>query len=133
MMIKLFRRLRKNDRGVAMIEFAIIAILFFTLIFGIIEFAWLFNGYITLEAAAKEGARIAIIGASAEEIETAVKNHAFTFIDSEDFIEDIVIGTRTGHEAEVTVTGKLPLLTGFFFFIDNPFEMRATAFMLQES
>jgi len=128
-----FRKLRKSERGAAMVEFAIIAMLLFTLLFGIIEFAWLFNGYITLEAAAKEGVRLAIIGASDEEIETAIKNHAFTFLDSGGFIDDIDIGTRTGHETYVTIIGNLPLLINFFFFIDNPFEMKATAYMLQES
>ncbi len=130
---RFLHRFRKDDCGAEMLEFAIVILLLLVFIFGIIEFGWIFNGYITLEAAAKEGARVAIIGASDQEIETAVKRQAFTFIDSEDFIDDIVIGTRTGHEASVTVTAKLPLLTGFFFFIDNPFEMKATAFMLQES
>ena len=134
---RFLHRFRKDDCGAEMIEFAIVIMLLLVFIFGIIEFGWIFNGYITLEAAAKEGARVAIIGASDQEIEAeieaAVKRQAFTFIDSEDFIDDIVIGTRTGHEASVTVTAKLPLLTGFFFFINNPLEMKATAYMLQES
>ena len=135
MIRRFIRRLRKNERGAAMVEFALIAILFFTLLFGIIEFGWIFNGYITLEAAAKEGARLAVIGADEEEVLTAIRKQSFTFLDieGEDFIEDIQYGTRTGDEFFVTVRGKLPLLVGFFPFINNPFEMEATAIMIHES
>ena len=125
-----FRKLGKSERGAAMVEFAIIAMLFFALIFGIIEFGWIFNGYITLEAAAKEGARLAIIGKTDQEIINAIKNHAGTFqIDN----VEINKGIRLGSEANITVTATLPLLIGFFPFIGNTFEMEVVAYMLRES
>jgi len=131
---RFIRRLRKNERGAAMVEFALIAILFFTLLFGIIEFGWIFNGYITLEAAAKEGARLAIVGASDADIKKAVTNHAmtFNFVDSEEKEGiDVSIGKRRGDETTVTVTGELPLLVGFFP-INNPYPLEVTARMTQE-
>ena len=129
-----FRQLGKSERGAAAVEFAIVALLLFTLIFGIIEFGWIFNGYITLEAAAKEGARLAIVGASDTDIKKAVKDHAmtFNFVDSEE--EEgiaISIGGRRGDETTVTVKGQLPLLVGFFG-ITNPYPLEATAIMTQE-
>ena len=134
MIRRFIRRLRKNERGAAMIEFALIAIMFFTLLFGIIEFGWIFNGYITLEAAAKEGARLAVVGASDEDIKKAVTNHAMTFNNGDGELVDgiaISIGNRRGDETTVTVTGELPLLVGFFP-INNPYPLEVTARMIQE-
>jgi len=76
-------RLNKNEQGVALIEFAIAAPLLILLFMGIVEFGWLFNGWVTITGAAREGARIAVyIGeiddkvVCEESIRSAVTNHA---------------------------------------------------------
>jgi Flp pilus assembly protein TadG len=106
-----FRRLRKNERGAAMLEFAIVIPFLLLLLMGIVEFGWIFNGYITLTGSAREGARLAVVGAEESEIREAVRNHAtaFTLQDA-----DIVInpGVYQGDEAKVTVTGEIDLLIG---------------------
>ena len=131
MMRRLFRRLGQDDRGAELIEFAIVILLLLVFLFGIIEFGWIFNGYITLEAAAKEGARLAVVDASNPEIIAAVKKHAFTFqLQNEEIL--IAKGHKRGVETTVTVRGQLPLLTGFFPFINNPFPLEAIASMIQE-
>ena len=111
-----FRKLRKSERGASMVEFAIVALLLFTLIFGIIEFGWLFFGWITLTGAVREGARLAIVGEDG--IEQAVINHAR--------VVNITSGPKiskggSGPTKTVTVeaTGEIPLLTGLFSFLSN--------------
>lgn len=56
MVVPRSRKKRKN--GVVAVEMAIVAPLLFTLLFGIIEFGWLFTVKNTMVNAAREGARV---------------------------------------------------------------------------
>jgi Flp pilus assembly protein TadG len=51
----------KTQHGAAMVEFALIALLFFMLLFGIIEFGRAFFTYNTLVEATRRGARVATV------------------------------------------------------------------------
>ncbi len=51
----------KTQRGAAMVEFALIALLFFMILFGIIEFGRAFFTYNTLVEATRRGARVAAV------------------------------------------------------------------------
>lgn len=118
--ITIFNRLKKNVRGAALIEFAIITPVLIILLLGIIEFGWLFNGWITITSAAREGARIAIIKTADENFHTlvqeAVENHATT-------LHSINANISTKHEkikgtdynsVTVIATGQLEPLVSFF-------------------
>ena len=102
-----------------MIEFAIVAMLLFTLIFGIIEFGWILNGYVTLTSAAQEGARKAIVMNSEErnigEIIGTVRTHAriFNLSDVEGVDIHIHFADDVGEETIIVVNGDLDLLIGF--------------------
>lgn len=129
-----FRGFRKNEKGAAMVEFAVIALLLLALIFGIIEFAWILNGYITLTFAVREGARLAVVSdiSDENEIKDLVVAYAGTF-DIER--SDVSVVWASGNQKETTVRvaqGELPLLVGFFPFIANPFNLSAEASMRQE-
>ena len=67
-------RLRKNESGQTLVEFALIASLLFLILFGIIEFGRIFHAYLVVTSAAREGARKAAITGTAADIETAVRN-----------------------------------------------------------
>lgn len=56
---------RHHDDGAAAVEFALIAVILFTLIFGAIQFGYAFFEYISVTHAAREGARWAALGADA--------------------------------------------------------------------
>ena len=129
----LFRRLGKSERGATMIEFAIVALLLFFLIFGIMEFAWILLGHITLTGAVREGARQAVVshysGISENDIKKVVMDHAWNLQFSEADIE-VDLESSYGQETSVEVKeAELPLLTGIFPFISNPYvisEVKAT-------
>jgi len=57
--------LRRRDghraRGAAVVEFAVVLPLLLTILFGIIEYGWVFMVRQTLQTAAREGCRIAIL------------------------------------------------------------------------
>ena len=55
------RRKHRKETGAAMVEFAIIAWVFFLLLFGVIEFARLLFTFNTLTEVARRGARVAAV------------------------------------------------------------------------
>jgi len=55
---------RKKEKGAAAVEFALTAMLLFTLIFGVIDFSYIFWGTLSMQHAVREGARYAVTGQS---------------------------------------------------------------------
>lgn len=63
-LLRAFAAPLKCDQGQALVEFGLIAMVFLTLVFGIIDFARLFQSWVTVQYAAREGARYALTGRS---------------------------------------------------------------------
>lgn len=62
------RALKGDERGAAAVEFALLLPVISMLFFGIVTFGFLFNIYISVTHAAREGARWAALGASSSEV-----------------------------------------------------------------
>jgi hypothetical protein len=60
------RRMPHRVRGQAIVEFCLVAMLFFTLLFAILDFGMLLNDWISVTTAASAGARRAAVGACLE-------------------------------------------------------------------
>jgi len=78
LLIKLSRRRAPRltgarEEGVAAVEMALVMPLLLLLVFGIIEFGFIFNRYITLTHAAREGVRLLAIGESSSTATTAAE------------------------------------------------------------
>lgn len=56
------KRKRSRERGQALVEFAMASLVFFLLVFGIFDMVRLFESWIAVQHAAREGARYAITG-----------------------------------------------------------------------
>jgi len=70
------RSCRRNRRGAAVVEFAIVAPVFFLLIFGMIEYGRMVMVQQVLTNASREGARKAVLeGVSDSEVQTAVSSY----------------------------------------------------------
>ncbi len=52
-------RIHKKEDGAALVEFAIVATILFTLLFGIIEFGLAFRDWLSVTSSTREGARVA--------------------------------------------------------------------------
>jgi Flp pilus assembly protein TadG len=50
-----------DDRGATLVEFALLAPLFFLIIFGIIEFGWIFAQHLDVRHGTREGARLVAV------------------------------------------------------------------------
>jgi Flp pilus assembly protein TadG len=69
-------RLRDTQRGQALVEFALIVPVFILLVMGIFDLGRAVYGYNTVNNAAREGARLAIVDQTITEIKTEAVNHA---------------------------------------------------------
>jgi Flp pilus assembly protein TadG len=67
------KNLARDEKGASAVEFALIASLLFVVLFGIIQFGIAYNRTQGLQAAAREGARIASIGGTQADIKTRVQ------------------------------------------------------------
>lgn len=66
------RRDSPRARGAAVVEFAVVLPLLLTILFGIIEYGWVFMVRQTLQTAAREGARVAVLQTSVEPYSTVM-------------------------------------------------------------
>ena len=66
--------IRRNEKGQAMVEFAIVAPILLLLVFGIVQFGILFNNYLTLTDAVRTGARQAAVSRTLSDPVTTTKN-----------------------------------------------------------
>ena len=55
---------RHGERGASMVEFALLAPVFFLVIFGIIEMGMIFQAWVSVQHGSQLGARFAVVGAS---------------------------------------------------------------------
>ena len=62
------KRIKKSEKGQSMVEFALVLPLLLILLFGILEFGLIFNSYLTITHASREGARIASLGGTDAEV-----------------------------------------------------------------
>lgn len=68
------RKGRRNDRGATLLEFAIVATVFFSALFGVLEFGRLLFTHNALRDAARRGARYAVVRKNDAAGIAAVKN-----------------------------------------------------------
>jgi len=123
----IFYRLKKDEKGQSLVEFAFVIIPLVLLLLGIIEFSWLFNGQMIITGAAREGARASVIGEDAEE---AVNKYISA---SAVIVKDVlIIPGNQGEEKwkEVTVNGEMEPLVGFF--LHDTINLTAKSKMRQE-
>lgn len=65
---------RRAEKGAAAVEFALVASLLITLLFGVIDFGWMINRDTLLNNAAREGAREGSLNPTSADITTAVRD-----------------------------------------------------------
>jgi len=126
------------EHGAALVEFAVLAPLLILLLFGLIEFSWLFSQNLDVRHGAREGARIAAVDGFADTDGNGtvspgeVAAQVCSRMDAGAVAGDTLISTtRTGgtvgSDVAVTVDAPPQSLTGFFAtFIPSSMRLRST-------
>jgi Flp pilus assembly protein TadG len=70
------RRIRRDESGAASVEFAIVATLLLTILFGILVYGLWLSEYNVMQSAAREGARVASVRGTTTQIQNAVTSAA---------------------------------------------------------
>ncbi len=115
-------RMKKN-KGQSLVETALILPVLLLLLTGIIDFGLLFNSYLVVSNASREGARQAAVGKTDTQIRSAAANAAAS-LDS-DRLEILITpgeaARNTGNSVTVTVSYGYSMITPVIaaFFPDN--------------
>ncbi len=120
-MFRLFRKDR--EKGVAVVEFALILPLFLMLLFGTMEAGWLFAQHVEVRNAAREGARLAVVdfpdpGNSGAIISETCSRAIISAPRASVYLSQNNAGTDQA-SAVVTVSQVYQSLTGFLPMFDN--------------
>jgi Flp pilus assembly protein TadG len=116
----------RNEKGASAVEFALVLPIFIMLVFGIFQFGIAFNNWIAITHAAREGARLAVVGQYDEQ----------RVIDSAPSVDIQSISVSgqdgaVGDPVTVTVTGNV--LNINIPFVNNwPVTLKSTAVMRLE-
>ena len=108
--------MKRNERGANLVEFAILAPLLILLVFGIIEFAWVFAQNLNVRHGAREGARLAAVNFTPLVDETCnrmdlVSGASVTILGTE---INGASGFGPGDEVAITVDAPIQEITGLF-------------------
>lgn len=96
------RKIRTTRSGVAAVEFALVAPIFFLLVFGLIEFGRMMMVQQALTNAAREGTRVAILATTKDgaAVETRMRN----------YLQSVLANAASG-DVRMTVPGNLGTVT----------------------
>lgn len=122
------KRIKDGDRGASLIEFALLVPLLFLILFGIIEFGWLFSQNLDVRHGAREGVRLAAVnfpegpppnsGARTDANRDALISEICDRMQTADSVQISLTSTGgIGDPAVATVTAVGETLTGFLDFL----------------
>lgn len=132
--MSLMRKL-KNKKGQSLVETALVLPIIILILMGIIDFGMMFNNYLIVGNASREGARNAAIGATDAQISTIVDNVTAT-LDAARVVVEITPAEalrRRGDEISVTVRYEYRLITPVISaFLPSPINLKSTSVMRLE-
>ncbi len=113
------RRRDPRRRGAAVVEFAVVLPLLLTVLFGIIEYGWVFMVRQTLQTAAREGARLAVLQTSVTPYTNVLQRVSDVMGPTGLTTYAVTMSHATAGNPVETVTIKIPyndvsLMGGFF-------------------
>lgn len=122
--MKMLPALRKNENGQSLVEFVLVLPILLLLILGVLEFGWMLNAKVTVNAAVREGARVrAALGyssannatynsAATNAILEALDTSNITLVVSPNY--DIESDSQGSNRVTVTISTQVNPLIGIF-------------------
>jgi len=126
MIARSLRRMRRDDRGQSLVEFALVAPLLLILILGIVDFARAWNVYQVLTDAGREGTRNSVVdnGSSVAETQNIVinaANRAGIQLAVADVVVDETVNGGTATSVTINYTHRLNFIgVAFRIFTGSP-------------
>lgn len=133
------KKIFKNEKAQALVEFTLIFPILILLILGMIEFGWLLNAKITLNSAAREGARVGAVLLTTDTQRTekvldaakgTIDQSGMTIIDAESSVTEEDDYVENVHNIVVTLKGEVKPIIGLF--VSGDVTMTSTARMRRE-
>jgi Flp pilus assembly protein TadG len=110
----------QNDQGTAAIEFAIVAPVFFLMLFGIICFAMLFGTYNAIQQISADAARAALAGLTATEQTSIAQSYVSSILSSYGFIDPTKITVTTASATNTfSVTVSYDMSSSYIFALGS--------------
>ncbi len=136
-------RTRDRERGAALVEFAFVGPILMALLFGIIEFSWIFNQVLDVRHGSREAARLIAVnyqpGTAVGTAQTnAIIDEICSRVDEPSEVRVTIVLDAAGADnpgdlATVRVERNLQQLTGFFdVFLSNVQPSGETTFLLEQ-
>lgn len=135
MLKRLIKKLRRSEKGQAMVEMALVLPILILIIGGIVDFGWLFYNKLALNNAAREGARYA-----------AIHYHLSTDWNAQavQLMQNVYVGTNFSQaivydpasaQIQAQISANVPVLTGITSTIlgRDTIEMTGTCIMRLEN
>ena len=126
---------RKRRRGAAVVEFAVVLPLLLTVLFGIIEYGWVFMVRQTLQTAAREGCRLAVLQTSVSPYTNVLRRVSDVMAPTGLNTYSVTMSHATSSDPVETVTITIPYndvsLMGGFFGTHN-YDLGGTCTMRKE-
>ena len=123
----------KQRKGQSLVETALVIPILLLILTGIIDFGMLFNNYLVVSNASREGARSAAIGSTDAQINTVVNNVASTLDPAKltvNITPDQTAGRSTGSSVVVTVQYKYSMITPIIgAILPGPIELKTSTTM----
>jgi len=134
MQVRLFTKLRRDKKGQAMVEFALILPLLLFLLMTIFEFGNIFHSYLLVTSASREGARMGVVGHTDTAITERVHEICSTINTAQLTVvvkpEDDPLIRKRGVKLTVNVDYEVPLITPLLnYILPDPFPIKATSIM----
>lgn len=132
-MLLLIRKITNNNRGQALVEFALMLPVLMLLIIGMMEFGLIINQYMVVTEAAREGARSAAVGNSNTTIISVTRIAASQIDTSELTVAISPVDTRVrGNSVTVTVEKPVAITTLLSPFFPAGFTVQGISTMRVE-
>lgn len=130
---------RFGDEGASTVEFALISPLLILLVFGIVEFGWLFAQHLDVRHGAREASRLVAVNWSATDPPSTEEAQRTEIIDEtcnrmqyagDAVVTMTLVGTdvdaaQKGHIARVSVVADPVQITGLFSPVLDPIELES--------
>jgi len=104
--------MNRRERGQSMVEFALVVPIFLVIVLGIVDFGMALRAYVTIENAAREGARYGVVDCDSTADVTEIKNKVVDMSGGLLEAADVAVDADSVSSGNQNCTSSLPAAGG---------------------